>query len=191
MFSPIQAAMTGGPEFIPLTQTLKIALSDWSHMVRYLKNNPTSVLQLIVNAPWYIGFSDACKLGAGGIWCSGTQFLLPFLWQVEWPQDIQDALITDNNPKGSITINDLELAGIVLNWMAMELSGVNLVHSHIATFCDNRSAVAWSYKMQTSKSKAAGKLLRLLGMHIHQRKASTVILSHIAGEKNDMADIVS
>ena len=191
LFSPIQAVMANNPEFIPLTETLKQTLRDWSYMIGYLKQHPTSVLQLIVDSPWYIGYSDACKLGAGGIWCSGIKHLHPLLWQVEWPLDIQEALITDKNPKGYITINDLELAGIVLNWMALELTDLNLKYAHIATFCDNTSAVAWSYKMRTSKSVAAGKLLRLLGMRIHQRKASTVIPSHIAGEKNDMADIVS
>jgi hypothetical protein len=183
--------MTHNPEFIPMTEALRQALRDWSYMISYLKTNPTSVMQLVADEPWFIGYSDACGLGAGGIWCSGTKQLAPILWQVEWPPDIKTSLITSENRSGTITINDLELAGIVLNWMALEQTNINLLHAHIATFCDNTSTVSWSYKMRTSKSVAAGKLLRVLGMRIHQRQASTVIPSHIAGDKNDMADIVS
>ena len=75
-----------------------------------MTKEPTSVLQLITLPPTYISYTDACKLGAGGVWCSGTKTLKPFLWQVEWPQDIQDNLITAENTNGSITINNLELA---------------------------------------------------------------------------------
>ena len=191
LFSPIQAVMTNNPEFIPMTEALRQALRDWSYMISYLKTNPTSVMQLVADEPWFIGYSDACGLGAGGIWCSGTKQLAPILWQVEWPPDIKTSLITSENRSRTITINDLELAGIVLNWMALEQTNINLLNAHIATFCDNTSAVSWSYKMRTSKSVAAGKLLRVLGMRIHQRQASTVIPSHITGDKNDMADIVS
>ena len=35
-------------------------------------------------------------------------------WRVEFPQDIQNELCTSDNPDGKITMNDLELAGVVL-----------------------------------------------------------------------------
>ena len=93
---------------------------------------------------------------------------------------------------GDLTINDLELAGLVLNWLALECQkGIPLAYHHIGTFCDNTSAVSWTHKLRTSKSVIAGRLLCMLGLRIHTRQASSLIPLHIAGENNTMADIVS
>ena len=191
LFSPLQMAMLGDPEFINITTSLKSCLQDWKYIVRFMRENPTSVFQIVLEYPSYIGYSDACKLGAGGIWCSGTEALHPFLWQVGWPEDIQRQLVTDDNKNGSITINDLELAGAVLNWLALECQQLDLQYKHVGTFCDNTSAVAWAYKLRTSKSHIAAQLLRILSIRIHKRKASGLTPMNIAGEDNKMADVVS
>jgi hypothetical protein len=102
---------------------------------------------------------------------------------VEWPQDIRDNLITDTNLNGVLSINDLELAGYVLNWLTLECQqNLSLKYKRIGAFCDNAS---------TSKSTVAGILLRMLGMRIHTRQASSIIPLHIAGDNNKMADVVS
>jgi hypothetical protein len=192
LFSPLQRAMKNNPPFISLTPELHQILDDWRYIIGYMKNHPTSVLQLVQNYPDYIGHSDACGLGAGGLWGNGLKTIKPFLWQVPWPTDIRQALITDANPSGTITINDLELAGLLLNWLALECQkDIPLELHHIGTFCDNTSAVAWSHKLRTSKSVIAGRLLRMLGLRIHARKASSLIPLHISGENNIQADIVS
>ena len=192
LFSPIQQAMRGNPKFIPLTEDLKFILQDWKYMIQFMKKHPSSVLQLILNWPDYLGHSDACKLGAGGTWTSGLKAMKPFLWQLRWPDNIQRQLVTESNPTGSLTINDLELAGLLLNWIALECqSGVPLAFHHIGAFCDNTSAVSWAQKLRTSKSKVAGRLLRLLGLRMHARQASSLLPIHIAGDNNEMADVVS
>ena len=99
-----------------------------------MDNTPTSVLQIIVSAPTYISYTDACRLGSGGVWCSGTKFLKPFLWQVEWPQYIQDNLVTSEKPNVKITINDLELAGALLRFLDLEPIGLPLTCTNLATF---------------------------------------------------------
>ncbi len=192
LFSPIQAAMIHDPPFITLTPDLKEVLKDWRSLIQQMKTHPTSVLQLAVDYPKYIGYSDACGLGCGGVWCSGTSPLDPILWRFEWPEDIKAQLITDDNPNGTLTINDLELAGLVINWLVLECQGdLDLAFSHVGTFCDNTSAVAWAYKLRQSTSVIAGRLLRFLGLRIHKRKSSGLTPLHIAGEDNDMADIIS
>ena len=192
LFSPIQMAMAHDPEFINITPELKIILTDWRYMIQFLQKNPTSVLQLIVEIPHYLGYSDSCGIGTGGIWCSGLASIAPLLWQLEWPDDIKSNLITANNRNGSLTMNDLELAGAVLNWLVLECqSDINLQHKHIGVFCDNTSAVAWAQRLRTSKSIPAGRMLRMLGMRIHARQASSLTPLNIAGEENDMADMVS
>jgi hypothetical protein len=192
LFTPIQMAMVGDPKFIPLTEELKLILDDWKAIITHMKKSPSSVLQLVKNWPDYIGHSDACKLGAGGTWGNGLKKIKPFLWQVAWPDIVQKELVTDSNPDGSITINDLELAGMVLNWLALECqTEIPLAFHHIGAFCDNTSAVAWSLKLRTSKSKVAGRLIRFLGLRMHARQASSLLSLHIAGTSNKMADVVS
>jgi hypothetical protein len=39
----------------------------------------------------------------------------PLLWRFKWPKEIADQLITEDNPQGSISISDLELAGGLLH----------------------------------------------------------------------------
>ena len=191
LFSPIQVAMRGDPPVITLSPTLKQILADWRYIIHFMMKNPTSVLQLLSEYPNYVGYSDACGLGAGGIWTSGLTHIKPFVWQFEWPEDIKNALVSAHNPKGHLTINDFELAGKVLNWLALECQPVDLTYQHIGMFCDNAAAVSWATTLRTSKSKCAGRLLRMLGMRIHARRASSLTPLHIPGEENDMADIAS
>ena len=191
LFSPIQMAMHNNPKFINITPHLRQILTDWRYMIHYLQLHPTSVLQLIVEYPNYLGYSDACKIGAGGIWTSGTSPMDPILWQFEWPQDIQNNLVTSTNRTGTITMNDLELAGATLNWLLLETLPICLKYKHIGIFCDNTSAVAWAQKLRTSKSAIAARLLRMIGMRIHARQASSLTPLNIAGDDNDMADIAS
>ena len=120
LFTPINMSISGNPDFILITPTLRQCLEDWSCLIQCTAKTPTSVLQLIVAAPTYISYTNACRLGAGVVWCSGTKCLNPFMWQVEWPQDIQDNLATAEKPNGKITINDLELAGALLGFLALE-----------------------------------------------------------------------
>ena len=130
-------------------------------------------------------------MGAGGVWCSGMALLKPFLWEFEWPQDIQDQLVTAENTTEKIAINDLELAGALLGFLVLEHQGVPLKYRHIATFCDNMTTVIWAYKLRNSKSIIAGYLLRFLGLRIHQVMTSSLVPHHISGEDNIMADIIS
>ena len=100
LFTPIDMAISGNPYFIFITPTLRQCLEDWRCFIQCMSKTPTFVLQLIVAAPTYISYTDACRLVAGGVWCSGTKGLKPFLWQVEWTQDIQDNLVTSEKPNG-------------------------------------------------------------------------------------------
>ena len=88
-------------------------------------------------------------------------------------------------------MNNLELAAMVLGWLALEVTGRDLTHQHIGMYCDNILAVAWAHKLRTSKSIVSGQLLRMLGIRIHARQASGITPLNIVGEKNIMADIIS
>ena len=99
---------------------LSECLADWKTIIRHIHLHPTHVLQLADGFPDYLGYTDACKKGAGGVWMGITDDIGYVTWRVEFWKDIQDELCTSDNPDGKITINDLELAGVVLGWLVLE-----------------------------------------------------------------------
>lgn len=156
-----------------------------------MKENPSHVCLLVTNDPNYLNFTDACGLGAGGVISSGNKDIAPIVWQFEWPDEIKKELITADNPSGTITINDLELAGMLLGWLILELSPAELRYAHVGTFCDNTSAVSWATKGQTSKSIPAARLLRFLFIRQRIRQTSSLVPLHLSGDLNIMADVSS
>ena len=96
-----------------------------------------------------------------------------------------------NFDEDTLSINDLELAGIVLEWLVLECIAPSLQFKHAAIFCDNVAAVIWALKLRCGCSIASSKLLRFLGMRIHATQASHLTPLSIAGTDNIMADIVS
>lgn len=191
LFSPVHKALKTTNKFITITPELVQILTDWRTLIQDLGKNPTSVLLLVSEFPNIIEYTDACKLGAGGVITPGMDPFQYWVWQYEWPLDIQKELITDKNRNGKLTINDLELAGLVLGWLVLEYVCADLQFKHVGMFCDNTSAVSWAYKGHTTTSTVAGRLLRLLSIRQRTRQASSLMPMNIAGKDNKMADIPS
>mmetsp|Transcript_43339 Transcript_43339/g.44037 ORF Transcript_43339/g.44037 Transcript_43339/m.44037 type:complete len:99 (-) Transcript_43339:121-417(-) len=97
-------------------------------------------MQLLVpNYLDFLQYTNACGLGCGGVLRPG---LLPSphnVWQYEWPAEIKRQF---NNHE--ITIMDLELAGLVLGYLVLEITHVDLSLKHVGMFCDNKAAVTWT-----------------------------------------------
>ena len=94
----------------------------------------------------------------------GLQIIQPWIWQYAWPHDIQNELVSYTNSKGRLTINDLELAGLVLGWLVMEYVVDNMKFKHIRSFCDNTSVVSQTYRGSTSTSILAARIRRLISL---------------------------
>jgi hypothetical protein len=60
-----------------------------------------------------------------------------------------------------------------------------------AVWCDNTSAVAWTAKMSSSKSKIGQQLTRALACRMITNKSSHLAALSIAGIDNPMADLAS
>ena len=133
-------------------------------------------LQIVKGLPHYVGFSHSCGIGTGGVWSSNAVIIIPVMWSLKWPQDIQDCFRA-----GILTINDLKLAGMVIHWLVLECLASMLQFKHAALFCDNLSAVSWAHKLQASASLIAGRLLRFLGIRIHARQSSHITSLSIEG----------
>jgi hypothetical protein len=192
LFSPIYNAMKGDPESIHINDSLRQTLKDWVVLLRRIASRPTSVLELTPGPPAFIGYVDASGFGAGGVWISGTEFIQPTVWRLSFPEDIEKRLVSTSNPDGDITNSDLEMAGVLLQWLVLEqIATTSLEHKHIGIFSDNTPTVAWATRLHSSKSKIAGHLLRALAVRQHAHRASPLLTISIAGEENDMADVAS
>merc|ERR1712130_313010 len=100
---------------------------------------------------------------------SGTKRLQPFVWFQKWPQAVIDELCTDQNPEGKITICDLELLGILMQWLALEqaVTKEDLKHQSPSIWYDNLAAVSWVYKFRSNTSPLAANILRALAKRLH------------------------
>ena len=191
LLSPINNSLKE-KDTITITPAIKQALLDWITLIQRISSRPTSVRELTAAAPWFIGYVDASKQGVGGVWVSGTKSIKATVWKMEWPKEIQDLFVSAQNKKGTISISDLEMAGVLLAWLVLEnISPIPLIHAHIGIFCDNTPAVAWASRLASSKSLAGNHLCRALALRQHACRASPLLTISIAGADNDMADVAS
>jgi len=173
---------------ITLDQPTKQALCDWQAMLRTACARPSPLCTDLVPAPPdYYGYCDALKWGAGGVWFGITKNLPPIVWRVAFPDNIQQALVSHDNPRGTITNSALEMAGLLCQWLILEQIA-NLAHMHISIGCDNTPMVAWASRLISSRDKTAAHLLRALALWMLAVQASPLMAFHILGKTNKMAD---
>ena len=192
LMGPIDAALQGAQRSIPIKRNAQVrdALTDFGSLIKILGNRPTHCRELIAETPGYIGYCDASKLGAGGVWLSGRLRLPPVVWRLEWPDDVRRNVVSFDNPTGTITNSDLEMAGMLIHYLVLEHL-VTLKHVHVAAWCDNTPTVSWTNKLSSSRSLIAGRLTRALALRIHENEASPLVSVSIAGIDNRMADMSS
>jgi hypothetical protein len=193
-FTPLNEALQGLPSFVGLGRhgEVRKALLDAGALIQELARRPTHVSELVDRDADYIGFCDASAFGAGGVWFSGGKSLAPTVWRFEFPPDITAQVISDKNPTGVLTNSDLEMAGVLLHYMALEQLGVDLRHSSTTIGCNNSPAVSWTKRMATrASSPVAYRLLRGLAMRQRVTRAAPPEIYHVAGSTNTLADVAS
>ena len=194
LFNPLYNALKGNPRHIhiPPHSPCRVALRDFIDLTLEAARRPTHVHELIARAKEAgVWFCDASGFGAGGAWFIAGHS--PIVWRVVWPTDIQNSVVSDNNPDGALTNSDLELAAIVLHYMVLrQVCGGNTRHMKTVTFSDNTPAVVWSTRMR-SKSRADTAYHLLRGFAMVQRTAELCLptINHIDGPINSMADDAS
>ena len=111
------------------------------------------------------------------------------VWRVEWDAEISRRVVSDKNPKGTITNSDLDMAAILLAWLILEQIAPTHHMSALAR-SDNTPACSWATKM-SPKSVIAARLVRALALRQRICQASPMATIHVAGKANDIADIPS
>ncbi|KAI2509313.1 hypothetical protein MHU86_5066 [Fragilaria crotonensis] len=99
---------------VRLTGRVRDTVSDFLAIVDSLSTRPTRLQELIpADHAHYIGASDACQRGMGGVcWFGRGCLACRSKYFFEFPPHVQATLITATHPKRSISISDLELAAL-------------------------------------------------------------------------------
>ena len=191
LLSPFNTILWLQPAFIYLQRNpaIKLALQECRTFLRESVSLPTRCDALVTAWPDYIGVKDASSHGVGGIIIGENKAMVPTVFRMQWPPDISAALISKQNPLGTITNSDLEMAGLMLLWLAMEATCPALNGAHVALFSDNSPTVHWVERMASRQSKVAMQLLRALALRLQLLRSSPLTPLHISGVHNQMTDI--
>ena len=191
LLTPIIRALKAEKQCITITDNLAATLRQWRALIRESGKLPTHAKELMVGIPAFIGYCDASKEGAGGVWFSGTDYLRPIVWRVEWPKEVAHRWKSFDNPKGDITNSDAEMAALLLQWLVLEMVVGDLKYKHVAAWSDNTPTVGWAKKSKSTKSVIGQRLISALTIRQRKVHASPLATSHIAGIANHMADAAS
>ena len=160
-------------------------------ILRETITQPTLCRDLVAAWPDYIGIVDASSYGVGGVVLGELSGIPPTVFRLKWPKDITDNLVSFQNPRGPLSISDLEMAGILLLWLCLEGVTQNLSHKHVALFSDNSPTVSWVDRMASRKSRVAARLVRALALRLNLSRVCPLTPVHIPGVENALADIPS
>lgn len=161
-----------------------------------LASRPTRIAEILPTAPAFVGSCDAAKVGMGGVWIppdiptNRTPDHSPIVWREPFPSNIQESVISDKNPAGTITNSDLELAGVIAH-NAIIAREVDVRERTVATLCDNISATSWQRKGSVTTAGAASYLMRESCLHQRANRYIVSQTSYIPGPENVMADDAS
>ena len=198
IFSTMQNALSskkGGR--VALHKGVHDALDDFRWMQQHVATRPTRIAELVPLPPVAEGHHDASGTGAGGIWFPSSNITprvgyvntQPLAWRYKWPKHITDRLVTEANPRGTITNSDLELAGGLLHLDALTHC-FDIRERTVLSKGDNLSTTFWERKGSTTSDKPPAYLLRLFG--IHQRIHRYIPrFDYISGSSNHVADALS
>ena len=95
-------------------EPLRSAISNCRTLLRESTTRPTRCRELVAGWPNYVGVVDASSHGVGGVIIGELSDCPPTVFRLQWPPDVTAGVISESNPKGTITNSDLELAGLVI-----------------------------------------------------------------------------
>ena len=102
------------------------------------------------------------------------------MWRHKWPVALQPHIITDNNPNGTITVAQLELAGALLQHEAAAQC-FDIRERTILSRTDNLNALFWSRKGSATDDRQLAALLRALAITTNEITPYTTPYFEIEG----------
>ena len=188
LFSVLQDALNQSSDRrIKITRHLKDHLYAFARLTASLSQRPTHLAEIVPQEPSFVGVTDAAKAGMGGVYYDPTG--QPYVWRAPFAKDIQDRLVSKDNPNGCITNSDLEHTGMVAQvFLIAEHHPVR--YATILTGGDNTPAVSRVERGAVSTTGAAAHQCILACDHQRQHRYCHVG-QYVPGEANVMADDAS
>ena len=156
MFTRLQHALkTAKGCRINLTTPVHNELTVWRHLFASLATRPTYLRKIRPHTHTWIRATYASLTGMGGV-C-----YIPagdwHVWRLKFRTAIRANILTDENPNGFLTINELELAAYIahLHLFAPRMEPLE----HITTGVENTAAESWARCGSVSTATAIGPLL--------------------------------
>jgi hypothetical protein len=166
-------------------------LDDFRLLATDLKDRPTCIVELIPSSfPATIVAQDAAGPGMFGVHFVPMPdgYILPMLWRLPFPIEVQRHLVSYTNSAGTITItnSNLELAASVAQHDTL-VTNVDARESMVHNFSDNTPTVYWQHKGAVSTAGPEARLLRL--QTLHQRQHHYVpTYDYLPGPANVISD---
>ena len=193
LLSPMNTVIRLEPEVVYLhrNRTLLVAVTECRILLRESTLAPTPCRELVTAWPDYVGIKDASGQGVGGVVFGEHKSCTPTVFRYQWPPDITADINSEKNPNGRITNSDLEMAGLLMLWLVMEVVCEVQPGNHAALYSNNQPMVSWVDRLASKSLLVAAMLLRALALRLKMRRASPLTPLHIAGVQNAITDIPS
>jgi hypothetical protein len=198
-FSFLQEALKPGAKRIKISNQVRHQLQDFLWLAKDVCDRPTHIAEVVPTPPTYYGAMDAAKAGMGGVWFPpgppeplalqpprSSRLPAPTLWRQRFSRNIQDLVVSSDNPSGTITNSDLELAGTIAHDDVLA-NAVPVTHLTTCGLCDNTPAVSWRTKGSRTTTGPAAYLLQVSSLHRRHYRYKPEF-HHIPGTANAMAD---
>ena len=108
LFSVLQEALCHtDAHCVRITKRIQDLALDFVKLVDSVYERPTRLQELVLTAPSDIGACDACQQGMGGVWFDTLDpTTAPIVCRERFPSHVAHALVTADNPKGTMSISD-------------------------------------------------------------------------------------
>jgi hypothetical protein len=151
----------------------------------------TQCKELVLCWPDFLGIVDASSHGVGRVVIGELLECIPMAFQWEWPADVKANIRSVSNPTGGITNSDLEMAGILLLWLVMEVVCRPLQEKRAALFSKNLPTVSWVTGLVLRKSIVAQHFIQALALRLKSNKTCPLTALHIEGKWSAILDVPS
>ena len=147
---------------VRITKHIRAHLDDFERLAQDLCSRPTRLAEFIDEDPTVLQAVDAAKPGFGGVlFADGHP---PIFWSEDFPQHIQDRVVSADNPGGDITNSDLEQAAL-LGGADIAAQVYDLREITIASLTDNTPALSRLHHGTVTADSPGAYLCRAASLH--------------------------
>ena len=189
LFSALQWTQNqAGNNRIRVNAFVRSSLDAFGRLAASLCARPTHLAELVPQQPSLLGATDAAKAGMGGIFFDADGH--SYYWRHPFPRDIQDALVSVDNPQGHVTNSDLLEQAALLDQVEVQAQLQSVRYATLENFSDNTAAVSRVRKGAVSKPGPSAYLCQVASDHQRAHRYHHVA-AYLPGPENIAADDTS